>query len=135
MSASALNNRAPTNNAPGTRGAATRRGPVPPRVRAATPTPSSRIRGRKYSTANVDFLLSLIEEILPVGANLWDDVANRYNEHFGEGNERDKEDLRNKFKKLRLVRKPTGNLFIQLIYLSYTPQLISFQEIQHAQRM
>ena len=65
-------------------------------------------RGRSYSTANTTYLLDLIEEIEPCGAEEWNSVASRYNAHFG-GESRSGDDLKNKFKTLKGVKKPTGD--------------------------
>ena len=55
-------------------------------------------RGKTYSTSNVDYLLDLIEELLPCGIDEWTEVASRFNLHFGNGESRSGDDLRNKFK-------------------------------------
>ena len=65
-------------------------------------------RGRSYSTANTYHLLDLIEEIEPCGGEEWNLIASRYNAHFG-GESRSCEDLKNKFKTLKGVKKPTGD--------------------------
>ena len=65
-------------------------------------------RGRSYSTANTTYLLDLIEEIEPCGAEEWNSVASRYNAHFG-GESRSGDDLKYKFKTLKGVKKPTGD--------------------------
>ena len=55
-------------------------------------------RGKSYSTSNVDYLLDLIAELLPCGIDEWTEVASRYCLHFGNGESRTGDDLRNKFK-------------------------------------
>lgn len=65
-------------------------------------------RGRSYSTANTTYLLDLIEEIEPCGAEEWNSVASRYNAHFG-GESRSCDDLKNRFKTLKGVKQPTGD--------------------------
>ena len=67
---------------------------------------SSGVRGKNYSSAAVRSLLDIVEERLPVGGDEWSQVANAYNECTNEA--REGEDLKNKFKALRNVKKPTG---------------------------
>ena len=55
-------------------------------------------RGKTYSTSNVDYLLDLVTELLPCGIDEWTDVASRFCIHFGNGENRSADDLRNKFK-------------------------------------
>ena len=64
-------------------------------------------RGRSYTTANTTYLLDLIESTEPCGAEEWNSVASRYNAYFN-GEIRSGEDLKNKFKSLKNVKKPTG---------------------------
>ena len=65
-------------------------------------------RGRSYSTANTTYLLDLIESSEPCGADEWNSVAFRYNAQFN-GESRSGDDLKNKFKSLKNVKKPTGS--------------------------
>lgn len=60
--------------------------------------PASSGRGKTYSTSNVEYLLDLVEEMLPCGGDEWTALASRYDAHVGKGENRSGEDLRNKFK-------------------------------------
>ena len=64
-------------------------------------------RGRSYTNANTNYLLDLIEAAEPCGADEWNSIASSYNSHFN-GESRSGEDLKNKFKALKNVKKPTG---------------------------
>jgi hypothetical protein len=66
-------------------------------------------RGKNFSQSNIDKMLELIEESHPCGIDEWDLIAASFNSHFGNGENRSGEDLRNKFKALKNVRKPTGD--------------------------
>lgn len=55
-------------------------------------------RGKSYSSSNVDYLLDLIAELLPCGSDEWSELASRFCLHFGNGQSRSGDDLRNKFK-------------------------------------
>jgi hypothetical protein len=54
-------------------------------------------------------MLELIEEFHPRGIDEWDLIAASFNSHFGNGENRSGDDLRNKFKALKNVRKSTGD--------------------------
>ena len=63
-----------------------------------------------FKEGEVDRLLNIIDERLPRGDNEWQLVADDYNtSRPREFPEREKDSLRNKFKTLRNVRKPTGD--------------------------
>jgi hypothetical protein len=66
-------------------------------------------RGKNYSQSNIEKMLDLIEESNPCGIDEWDQIASTFNSHFGNGENRSGDDLRNKFKALKNVRKPTGD--------------------------
>ena len=68
-------------------------------------------RGRNYSAANTQYLLDLIEEIEPCGSDEWTEISLKYNAHFGgrSGENRSGEDLKNKFKALKAMKKPTDD--------------------------
>ena len=66
-------------------------------------------RGRNYSQSNIEYMLELIEIAHPCGIDEWDIIASTFNTHFGNGENRSGDDLRNKFKALKNVRKPTGD--------------------------
>ena len=66
-------------------------------------------RGKNYSQSNIEKMLDLIEESHPCGIDEWDIIATTFNSHFGNGENRSGDDLRNKVKALKNVRKPTGD--------------------------
>lgn len=68
---------------------------------------SSGVRGKNYSQAAVRSLLDIVDERLPVGGDEWAQIAEIYNARTNET--REGEDLRNKFKALRSVKKPTDS--------------------------
>ncbi|ETI48940.1 hypothetical protein F443_07090 [Phytophthora nicotianae P1569] len=62
-----------------------------------------------YMVAEIDRLLSLVEEFLPLGQDEWERLAGFYNVTRVRGwQEREYESLRRKFKVLYSTRKPTG---------------------------
>ncbi len=70
----------------------------------------ARGRGQTFNAESVTRLLDLSEEILPAGPNEWNQLAAAFNFNrppliVG----RDEDSLRNKFKALKNVRKPTGD--------------------------
>ena len=67
---------------------------------------SSGVRGKYYSQSAIRTLLEIVEERLPVGADEWNQVAMIYNERTKES--REGEDLKNKYKALRNIKKSTG---------------------------
>jgi hypothetical protein len=71
---------------------------------------SKTTKGKHWSIAELNRLFEIIENVLPRGANEWTIVAERYNSNRPRGFvERDEESMRNKFKSLRNVKKPTGD--------------------------
>lgn len=70
---------------------------------------ATKSRGKNYSDANLTYLLDRVEDILPKGIDEWNGIAFSYNAHFGNGENRNGESLRNKFKELRNSSKPTGD--------------------------
>mmetsp|Transcript_17370 Transcript_17370/g.25903 ORF Transcript_17370/g.25903 Transcript_17370/m.25903 type:complete len:83 (+) Transcript_17370:188-436(+) len=67
-------------------------------------------RGRTYTHLELDTLLSLVEERLPLGMDGWEDLTLEYNRQLPLELSRDMESLRNKFKGLRNKKKPTGTV-------------------------
>ncbi|KAE8875087.1 hypothetical protein PF003_g40789 [Phytophthora fragariae] len=66
-------------------------------------------RNPNYTSADVDRLLLLIENELPLGRDEWESLATSYNANRPRGApERDFESLRRKFKVLYSTRKLTG---------------------------
>ncbi|KAE9339417.1 hypothetical protein PF008_g11582 [Phytophthora fragariae] len=62
-----------------------------------------------YTAADIDRLLSLIEQALPLGKDEWERLAASFNANRTRGApERDFESLRRKFKVLYSTQKPTG---------------------------
>jgi hypothetical protein len=64
-------------------------------------------RGKNYSAANTSYLLDLIEETEPCGGDEWNEISLKYNAYFGgrSGENRSGDDLKNKFKALKGVKK------------------------------
>ncbi len=65
-------------------------------------------RGRGFTIAEIDSLLEIIEEVLPIGPNDWDRVTERHIT-FYPGLGRTRESLRRKFASLYNHKKPTGD--------------------------
>jgi len=65
---------------------------------------------KKWTEANVDSLLDIIEEKLPTGAKHWEEVSSRLYEEFKI--QRNKNACQQKFFRLADVDKPTGSTFI-----------------------
>ena len=63
-------------------------------------------RGKNYTTAAINTLLDLVEELLPVGGDEWNRLASIYNNRTKES--RSGDDLKGKFKSLRSTKKGTG---------------------------
>jgi len=83
---------------------------APKLPKAQTPVPAVSKRGRNYSDAEIEKLLDLAEEMLPCGGDEWNQVALEFNRTFkATGSNREGEDLRLKFKKLKNHKKPTGD--------------------------
>jgi hypothetical protein len=72
--------------------------------------PAGGKRGKNFSPTEVKLLLDLIEEKLPLGSQEYETLIEpEYNKAVSPDRSRSAEDLRNKFKKLRNVKKPTGD--------------------------
>lgn len=65
-------------------------------------------RGRGFTDAEIDSLLDVVEEILPIGPNDWDRVAERHCTYY-PGLGRTRESLKRKFASLYNHKKPTGD--------------------------
>ena len=65
-------------------------------------------RGLAFRKEEVNFLLEVMEDILPISSMEWEDVERRHNERYAT-NERTKETLKRKFQNLYLKRVPTGD--------------------------
>ena len=69
-----------------------------------------------FREAEIDRLLNTIDRRLPRGDNEWQIIADDFNSSRPrEFPEREKDSLRNKFKALRNVRKPTGDPTIPVV--------------------
>ena len=67
-------------------------------------------RATAYSPVEVQKLLEYVKEVLPMGPDQWEDVGVLFRNHFiGAPYPRETESLKQKFKTLRNLRKPTGN--------------------------
>ena len=64
-------------------------------------------RGPTYSTEEVEYLLELVEEIVPISQMDWEQLAVRHNEVWTT--QREYEGLRRKYKSLAESRMPTGD--------------------------
>ena len=65
-------------------------------------------RGRGFTVAEIDCLLEIIDDVLPIGPNDWDRVTERHCT-FYPGLGRTRESLRRKFASLYNHKKPTGD--------------------------
>ena len=65
-------------------------------------------RGAKFTTAELEHLLSIVEEILPIGAPEWERVWDRHDSAF-RAKERTPESLKRKFQELARKKIPTGD--------------------------
>ena len=70
-------------------------------------------KGKHWKSDEIDLLLSLVEERLPLGGNEWDTLSLQYNVRRAMdlqwAPERDPDSCRTKFKTLKNVKKPTGD--------------------------
>jgi hypothetical protein len=84
---------------------------------AVTPNTRKAKGGRKagaqnFSVSDKEFLVTLLEEIRPLGQEQWDEVVSRYNSEWAEPSERntrDRDALRGQWYKMLRERKPTGD--------------------------
>ena len=65
-------------------------------------------RGRGFTQAELDGLLDIIEDLLPIGPNDWDRLAERHCTYY-PGLGRSRESLKRKFALLYNHKKPTGD--------------------------
>jgi hypothetical protein len=66
-------------------------------------------RGKAFSAAELNTLFRILSEKLPQGPNEWNDVTFQYNAEVSADRAREMDHLRDKFKKLKNTRKPTGD--------------------------
>jgi hypothetical protein len=69
---------------------------------------SSKPRGKSFSKAELESLLEIIEEALPIGMNEWEAVVERHLTRYPDG-ERTRESIKRKFSSLDNSKKPTGD--------------------------
>jgi hypothetical protein len=65
-------------------------------------------RGLAFKKEEVNYLLEVMADILPISSMEWEDVERRHNEKYST-NERTKDTLKRKFQNLYLKRVPTGD--------------------------
>jgi len=65
-------------------------------------------RGAKFTTAELEHLLDIVEEILPIGTSEWERVWERHDVDF-QAKERTPESLKRKFQELARKKIPTGD--------------------------
>ena len=70
--------------------------------------PPRKKRGMGFSQTELDSLLDVIEEILPIGMGEWDDVERQHHSMYPD-RDRNRDALRRKFAKLYLKKIPTGD--------------------------
>ena len=63
-------------------------------------------RGRGFTTTEVENLLEIIEEILPIGQNEWDAVLHRHESRYPD-HDRTRDSLKRKFVSLYNSKKPS----------------------------
>ena len=76
----------------------------------------------RFRQDEIEKLLDLTEEQLPMGAESWQIVAADYNHWCIDKGyaQRDWESIRDKYKKLRNTRKPTGIFILNAFILNHT---------------
>ncbi|KAG1692921.1 hypothetical protein DVH05_024245 [Phytophthora capsici] len=73
-------------------------------------TPKGKTKGKTYTKSELMRLLDVVEELLPFGAEQWQNVASQFNTHIPSGwTEREGDSLKRKFQKLVRVPKPSGD--------------------------
>jgi hypothetical protein len=81
-----------------------------PSTKPASKKKSDKGKGSHYSSEEIDLIMDIIEEVLPSGEYMWDRVAKEYNDRKPRGSAcRDMESIRNKFRKFKNEKKPTGD--------------------------
>jgi hypothetical protein len=67
---------------------------------------------QNFSPEDKEFLVTLLEEIRPIGPEQWEQIVSRYNSEYADPNERtsrDKDGLRTQWYKMLRSAKPTGD--------------------------
>ncbi|DBA00912.1 TPA: hypothetical protein N0F65_006112 [Lagenidium giganteum] len=86
-------------------GKSKRRASTPPRATRA----SKKGRGLGFTGAEVEYLLDLLEDHLPLTGDEWDGISMAFNEPFNGTAMRTTDSLRRTFSSLHRKRMPTGN--------------------------
>jgi hypothetical protein len=71
-----------------------------------------RAGAQNFSIEDKEYLISLLEEVGPLGPEQWENIVSRYNSDYAKPNEpsiQDKEGLRQQWYKMTKVSKPTGD--------------------------
>lgn len=68
--------------------------------------PKGRGKGKNFTSSELDTMLIVVEKLLPMGGDHWDQVTMEYNKKVSADRIRNAESLRKKFKTLRNVKKP-----------------------------
>jgi hypothetical protein len=85
---------------------------------SSTPQPRRvKTRGHKagaqnFSEEDKEFLITVLEDVRPIGPEMWEQVMGRYNEEYATPNQRnvrDKDALRTQYYKMYKTSKPTGD--------------------------
>ena len=80
--------------------------PPPPPLAPQPPRNVGRGATSNYSTSELEGFLSILEDVLPIGPDEWDEVAGRHAEDFPG---RDTDALRREYNTLHRKKCPTGN--------------------------
>jgi hypothetical protein len=91
-------------------------------VKAAKKKPSAGGSGRSaaYSQWEIDLLLKLVAQLLPIGSEQWEALGDQFRACLPMGMAvRDTDSLKAKFKTLRLHKKPTGDPDCPVVMLKF----------------
>jgi hypothetical protein len=78
------------------------------RRQAARGRGNARGAGRRFTTTELENLNEVISQVLPIGGEEWEEVANLHSQQYPE-HQRDSVNLRRKFKEMYNARIPTGD--------------------------
>ena len=67
-----------------------------------------RSRGTNFSNSEIDILLNIISDVLPIGTEEWKEVERRHRQNYPQ-HDRSRETLKRKFRQLYGTRPDTGN--------------------------
>jgi hypothetical protein len=82
--------------------------PLRPPSRNQQPAAKRARRGPNFTLVEINHMLDIIEKHLPLGGEMWEQVAAEHNMVYGE-NERDSTSLKKKFQDLYKKKIPTGD--------------------------